>query len=64
MIWAMAGRTPATPCPAMMAWMYSPLPNPDANANAPFWISPVARLVVKTMVSTKPKYTAAETWRK
>ena len=35
-ICAMHGRTPATPCPVMIACVYSPTPNPETYAKTPF----------------------------
>lgn len=63
-ICATDGRTPATAWPVMIACMYSPLPKLDANANAPFWQSPVATDVVKTMINVNVRYPGDETVRK
>lgn len=63
-ICAMGGRTPAMPWPVIMACVYEGCPNPEANANAPFWQSPVAVLVKNTITKTNARYTPAETSRK
>ena len=63
-ICATEGRTPAIAWPVMMACMYSSLPKLEANANAPFWQSPVATDVEKTIINVNVRYPADETWRK
>lgn len=54
-IWAMHGRTPATPCPVMMACVYSLDPKPLAKVMAPFCDRAVAALVRKTVRMRKAK---------
>src|SRR6266566_859647 len=64
MTWEMGGRMPATPWPAMMAWVYSGRPKPAAKAKAPFCMSPHAQADQATTRSRKARYAAAETSRK
>jgi hypothetical protein len=48
----------------MIAWIYSFLPKLDAKANAPFWMSPVATEVEKTIIKVNAKYPDAGIPRK
>ena len=58
------GRIPATPCPAIIAWVYSVRPKLAAKAKAPFCISPAPQAARPTMSRRNVRYAGADASRK